>query len=149
MGIINKMLNFVGLENEIEEEVAKETVPKINFSSEKLSDKFKIPEKKNKNKNRLVEKLSDEYSNNEYQLVVMRIKSFEEAKQISDYLLENKSVVINLEDIDKDVAKRILDFLSGSVYTIFGDIQKISNAIFLLTPEDINVLDQSGGVTKF
>lgn len=66
-------------------------------------------------------------------------KSYNEVQEIADYLLNKRAVVINLQRIDQTQAKRIVDFLSGTVYAIKGDIQKLGVSTFLCTPDNIDV----------
>src|SRR5699024_2058393 len=66
-------------------------------------------------------------------------KSYSEVQEIADYLLNKRSVVINLQRLDTAQAKRIVDFLSGTVYAIKGEIQKLGVATFLCTPDNIEV----------
>lgn len=66
-------------------------------------------------------------------------KSYNEVQEIADYLLSKRSVVINLQRLDTVQAKRIVDFLSGTVYAIQGEIQKLGVATFLCTPDNIEV----------
>ena len=63
----------------------------------------------------------------------------EDAKEITDTLLDNKTVVLNLEGLDIDIARRILDFAMGSVYAINGTIQKISDTIFIIVPSTVDI----------
>lgn len=134
VGFVNKVLNFVGLETDTDE-LEHKSNKKISFDEDEHFTVDMVSRRSKKNK------ISGFGDKSNTQLVIMRIRSFEEAKQISDYLLDKKSVVLNLESVEKDIAKRILDFLSGSVYTIYGNVQKVSNGIFLITPECIGVLD--------
>ena len=78
--------------------------------------------------------------------------SIEDSKEICDYLLAGKAVVLNMEGLQTDVAQRIIDFTSGSTYAINGNLQKISNYIFIATPESVelsgdfqDLLNGSGG----
>lgn len=75
-----------------------------------------------------------------FEVVVMSPEVFEDAKEIADYLGTKNPVVINLENCERDVTRRIIDFLSGAVYAVRGNIQKISNDIFLVTPYNVSVL---------
>lgn len=70
---------------------------------------------------------------------VIKPTSIEEARQITDTLLANRTVVLNLEGIDIDVAQRIIDFTSGSCYAIQGNLQKISHYIFIITPSSVGI----------
>lgn len=65
--------------------------------------------------------------------------SIEDAREISDYLLAGKAVVLNMEGIHTEVAQRIIDFTSGATYSMNGNLQKISNYIFIATPESVEL----------
>ncbi|HLR54173.1 MAG TPA: cell division protein SepF [Pseudogracilibacillus sp.] len=71
--------------------------------------------------------------------------SYNEVQEIADYILNKRAVVINLQNMDQHQAKRIIDFLSGTVYAVNGDIQKTGMATFLCAPENIDV---SGSISK-
>lgn len=78
-------------------------------------------------------------------VVLYEPKSYDEVQEIADNLLNNRTVVINLQQVDHVQAKRIVDFLSGTVYAIEGDIQKLSLETFLCTPDTVNV---SGTISR-
>lgn len=65
--------------------------------------------------------------------------SIEDAKEICDYMLAGKAVVLNMEGIHTEVAQRIIDFTSGATYSMNGNLQKISNYIFIATPESVEL----------
>jgi len=73
------------------------------------------------------------------EVCVMKPVSIDEAREITDTLLSNRTVVLNLEGIDTDVAQRIVDFASGSCYAINGNLQKISHYIFIITPSSVDI----------
>lgn len=73
------------------------------------------------------------------EVCVMKPTSIEDAREITDTLLSNRTVVLNLEGIDVDIAQRIIDFTSGSTYAISGNLQKISHYIFIITPATVDV----------
>ena len=64
-------------------------------------------------------------------MVISQPTSFEQSESICDLLKEKKSVIVNLEYVNKDVARRIIDVISGAVHALDGHIQKVSNSIFL------------------
>ena len=64
---------------------------------------------------------------------------YSESQQIADHLKKRNTVVVNMKRVTPDQAKRIVDFLSGTVYAIGGDLQKIGGGIFLCTPKNVNV----------
>ena len=65
--------------------------------------------------------------------------SLDDAKEICDYLLAGKAVVLNMEGIHTETAQRIIDFTSGSTYSMNGNLQKISSYIFIATPESVEL----------
>lgn len=73
------------------------------------------------------------------EVCVMKPTTIEDAREITDTLLANRTVVLNLEGIDVDIAQRIIDFTSGSCYAIGGNLQKISHYIFIITPASVDV----------
>ena len=73
------------------------------------------------------------------EVCVIKPSSFEEAREITETLLKNRTIVMNLEGLDVDVAQRILDFTSGSCYAIQGNLQKISMYIFIITPASVDI----------
>jgi len=72
-------------------------------------------------------------------VVLYEPKSYNEVQEIADNILNKRAVIINLQRIDTTQAKRIVDFLSGTVYAIKGDIQKLGLSTFLCTPENVDV----------
>ncbi len=72
-------------------------------------------------------------------VILLEPHSYDEVQEIADYLKNRKAVVINVQRISRDQAKRIVDFLSGTVYAIGGDIQKLGSNIFLCTPDNVDV----------
>ncbi len=70
---------------------------------------------------------------------VIKPKNMEDAREITETLLANCTVVLNMEGQDMDFAQRIIDFTSGSCYAIHGNLQKISNYIFIITPASVDV----------
>ncbi len=73
------------------------------------------------------------------EVCVIKPSSMEDTRDIADTLIAHCTVVLNLEGIDVEVAQRIIDFSSGSCYSIGGGLQKISSYIFILTPDNVEV----------
>ena len=78
----------------------------------------------------------------EFQIIVIEPKAFDECPKLVDDLKSRKPVIINLEHIENDTARKIFDFLSGATYALNGNVQKIAQNIFVFLPENVNV--QSG-----
>ena len=72
-------------------------------------------------------------------MMLLEPRAYSESQQIADYLKGRNSVVVNLKRVTPDQAKRIVDFLSGTLYAIGGDLQKLGGGIFLCTPNNVNV----------
>ena len=72
-------------------------------------------------------------------MMLLEPRAYSESQQIADYLKKRNAVVVNLKRVTPDQAKRIVDFLSGTLYAINGDIQKLGGGIFLCTPNNVNV----------
>lgn len=72
-------------------------------------------------------------------LILLEPRAYSESQQIADHLKKKNTVVVNMKRVTPDQAKRIVDFLSGTVYALGGDLQKIGAGIFLCTPKNVNV----------
>lgn len=83
------------------------------------------------------EALQENDGNNK--MILLEPRAYSESQQIADYLKARNTVVVNLKRVTSDQAKRIVDFLSGTIYAIGGDLQKIGGGIFLCTPNNINI----------
>ena len=76
---------------------------------------------------------------NGMEVCVIKPTTVEDAREITETLLDNRTVVLNLEGVDVDIAQRIIDFTSGSCFAISGNLQKISNFIFIITPSSVDI----------
>lgn len=72
-------------------------------------------------------------------MILFEPRAYSESQQIADYLKKRNAVVVNLKRVTPDQAKRIVDFLSGTLYAINGGLQKLGTGIFLCTPNNVNV----------
>jgi cell division inhibitor SepF len=73
------------------------------------------------------------------EVCVFKPTQFDEAREITDTLLSNCTVVLNFEGLDVEISQRIIDFTSGSCYAIGGNLQKVSNYIFIVTPKSVDI----------
>lgn len=136
--LLNKMLNLVGWEAEEEEEI-EEAVDDLQEDDKEESyqqPKYLQSFSKKSQQNKVV----NIHSNNQFKVVIMQPETFDDARDICDHLKNKKPVVVNLESISKETAQRVVDFLSGSVYALDGDIQKVSAGIFLVAPNNVDVM---------
>ncbi len=81
----------------------------------------------------------EEHGMTSNKMILLEPRAYSESQQIADYLKNRNAVVVNLKRVTPDQAKRIVDFLSGTLYAIGGDLQKLGGGIFLCTPNNVNV----------
>ena len=74
------------------------------------------------------------------QVVLVKPERFDDASTVADHLNAKRTVVLNLESANKDVARRILDFLSGVAYANDGQIKKVANCTFIITPYNVGIM---------
>lgn len=134
--IMNKVWGLFGMDTaEPEEEEEEENVYDLpeEEQEEQYEDK-KLFGKKNK--------ILAMPQNQSVKMVISQPTTFEQSEEICSFLKEKKSVIVNLEYVNKDVARRIVDFISGGVYALNGHIQKISNSIFLIAPVNYEITNE-------
>jgi len=124
--IVNKFLEVFGLpeNDENEEEYIEEELDNEEIEEPEERSFFNINRKK----------VVNMPQTQQVKMVISQPTSFEQAEEICTYLKNRKSVIVNLEYVNKDVARRIVDVMSGAVHALDGHIQKISNSIFLIAP---------------
>jgi len=81
-------------------------------------------------------------------MILLEPRAYSESQQIADHLKKRNAVVVNLKRVTPEQAKRIVDFLSGTIYAIGGDLKKIGGGIFLCTPNNVNVQGNITGETE-
>ena len=74
------------------------------------------------------------------QVVLVKPDRFENAAEIADHLREKRTVVLNLEQTNKEVSRRILDFLSGAAYAQEGKVKKVALSTYIITPYNVDIL---------
>ena len=126
--IWKKLIGFFGFTDENIDDFEDEYNDLENDENKKI--------KKKKSKDNKVIKLS---RTKDIQMVVHSPESFDDVREIVDDLKESKAVILNLEERDRVLARRFIDFLSGSVYAINGNTQKIGTGVFIFTPPGIDV----------
>jgi cell division inhibitor SepF len=73
-------------------------------------------------------------------VVLVKPEKFENAAEIADHLIDRRTVVLNLEQTNKDVARRVVDFLSGVTYAQDGKIKKVANSTYIITPYNVDIM---------
>ena len=78
-------------------------------------------------------------SSGNMEVCVVKPTSVDDSREITETLLSGRTVILNLEGMDLEIAQRIIDFISGATFAINGNLQKISNYIFLVTPTNVDI----------
>ena len=125
MGTMNKMLKWIGISDEEEE------VYEVEAEGEEVIEPATPLGRK--------AKVSSIAGSGPSKVVVIQFLNFDDAKDAADHLKNRKPIVANLEKLDNETTRRVVDFLSGAVYGVGGKIQNVSNRIFLITPSNVEV----------
>ncbi len=125
MGTMNKMLKWIGIADEEEE------MYEVEAEAEEIVEPAAPLGRK--------AKVSSIAGSAPSKVVVIQFLNFDDAKDAADHLKNRKPIVANLEKLDNDTTRRVVDFLSGAVYGVGGKIQNVSNRIFLITPSNVEV----------
>ena len=134
--LMNKVWDLFGMDTAEPEEYDEENVYDYqDEQEEEVQDERKLFGRKNNNK---VVSMPQQ-SGQAIKMVISQRTTFEQSDEICAFLKERKSIIVNLEYVNKDVARRIVDFISGGVYALDGYIQKVSNSIFLVAPSNYEI----------
>ncbi len=93
----------------------------------------------NQNTSEYEEARNGDVSSINAKMIINEPRSYEDARQIADYLLQKKACVVNIHRLQENGATRLLDFLSGTIYAINGTVQKIDDNVFLFAPKELPV----------
>lgn len=132
--MVNKIFNLFGMDTEPEEEDYENEA----YDEEEIEDTEVEERKLFGRKNKVVNMPQTQ----QIKMVISQPTTFEQSEEICNYLKERKSVIVNLEYVNKDIARRIVDFISGAVHAVDGHIQKISNSIFLIAPTNYEISNE-------
>ena len=160
MGIMDKFLNIMRLNPDDDDDFYNEDYdydddyededikPKSSFRKEKRMDDYDDDYDTGKSYHEKSSKTSSKVtpirpvkkaSGNGMEVCVIKPTSVEDARELTETLLNNRTVVLNVEGLDVEIAQRIIDFTSGSCFAISGNLQKISNYIFIITPASVDI----------
>lgn len=137
--LMNKVWDLFGMDSAEPEEYEDENVYEYDDEEEEVEDK-KLFGRKNREKEKVVS--MPQAQSDAIKMVISQPTTFEQSDEICSFLKEKKSVIVNLEYVNKDVARRIVDFISGGVYALDGYIQKVSNSIFLVAPSNYEITNE-------
>ena len=129
MGVFDKLKQWMGDEGEDFEEVDTDGIDFVT----KSDDEDEEPVKRSN-------KVVNIHATAQLQVVLVKPERFDDASTVADHLNAKRTVVLNLESANKDVARRILDFLSGVAYANDGQIKKVANCTFIITPYNVGIM---------
>ncbi len=148
MGVINKFKDFIGLEEYDEEfddyEEEEDARQQTYYDRERLQSPPSTGSGRYSTAN--VVPMQDKRVRaitNAFKLVVIEPQGFEECSSLVDSLRSRKPVIVNLEKLDPDLARKIFDFLGGATYALNGNVQKVANNIFIFAPENVAIAANS------
>ena len=134
--LMNKVWDLFGMDSQTAEDYDDENVYEYDEEEEEIEDRKLFGKKSGK----IVS--MPQVQTNAIKMVISQPTTFEQSDEICSFLKEKKSVIVNLEYVNKDVARRIVDFISGGVYALDGYIQKVSNSIFLVAPSNYEITNE-------
>ena len=134
--IMNKVWGLLGMEQPDEEGMEEENENNLyNYNYDDEDEE--VEEKKGFMRKKVVQ-----MPQQAVKMVISQPTNFEQSEEICGFLKEKKSVIVNLEYVNKDVARRIIDFISGGVYCLDAHIHKVSNSIFLIAPINYEITNE-------
>lgn len=149
MGVMDKFLNYMKLndneddgyyDDDYYDEEEEPVEKKAKIKSISRADSYEDEEKPKKSAPKVTAiRPASKRVGGGMEVCVIKPTSVEDAREITETLLANRTVVLNMEGLDVDIAQRIIDFTSGSCYAINGNLQKISHFIFIITPASVDI----------
>ncbi len=153
MGALDNFLKYMKLNDEEdgeyydeddydEDDIAESTSKKKSSQAKNINAAETVDEKSAKKtvpKITPLKSSSKRMSAGGMEVCVIKPTSVEDGREITETLLANRTVVLNLEGLDMEIAQRIIDFTSGSCFAISGNLQKISHYIFIITPPSVDI----------
>ena len=136
--VLNKFMNIFGMGAEEAEDEEFEDINDTYEEDELEEPKGLFGRKSNKVVNMA----------GQVRMVIMQPTSFEQSEDICDLLKDKKSIIINLEYVNKDIARRIIDVVSGAAHALDGHMQKISSSIILVAPYNYDITSETREETK-
>ncbi len=136
--IMEKVWGLLGVEPEKDAEENEE----LDYEKDNIQENEEEEEEDRKIWGRRNNKIVNMPQTQQVKMVICQPTSFEQSENICTLLKEKKSIIVNLEYVNKDIARRIVDVVSGAVHALDGNLQKISNSIFLVAPYNYDITNE-------
>ncbi len=152
MSFADSIKKVIGIEELDEDEMI--TEEEVNAAKEKIAKEprrsfSEAPEKKPVISSKAPEKRYSVAGTSAFKLVLIEPKAFEECPKLVDSLKGRRPIIINLEKLETEVARKIFDFMSGATYALNGNVQKVANNIFIFAPENVGISASQEERTSF
>ena len=119
-----------------EDENAVDYIPREHTSPRRVDDVYEGEEETRSKGNKVV----NIHATTQLQVILVKPENFEEASAIADHLNAKRTVVLNLESATKELSRRLIDFLSGVAYANNGQIKRVANSTFIITPYNVDIM---------
>lgn len=148
MALMEKVKGILGIPEDAEMEdengdIVEEDVEIANDENEEDGSKspfkssiFSKPASTDLKQNKVV----NIHTTTQLQVVLVKPEKFDDARPVADHLNSKHTVVLNLESTNKDVSRRLIDFLSGVAYANNGQIKRVANSTYIITPYNVNIM---------
>ncbi len=137
MGLFEKIKKYVTAEDEdYDDEPIEAPVAEVRKKVVKTESKPSYISDRNEKSNKVL----NIHTTAQLQVILVKPDRFDDAASVADHLREKHTVVLNLESTNKDVSRRLVDFLSGVAYALDGQIKKVANSTFIITPYNVDIM---------
>ncbi len=135
MSFIDQLKKFAGVagEDEIDETEENGYEPIIDVNNESRSEQKTISSKKDKNYMNI-------NTTAQLQVILVKPEAFDDAREVADNLMSKRTVLLNIENLEKDISRRLIDFVSGVAYAQGGNIKRVANRTYIITPYNVDIL---------
>lgn len=135
MGMMDKFKNFIGIP---EDEYYDDEVDFISNDggAQETKEEAAVHGEAPRRGNKVV----NIHATTQLQVVLVKPERFDDASSIADHLNDKRTVVLNLESTNKDVSRRLIDFLSGVAYANNGQIKRVANSTYIITPYNVDIM---------
>lgn len=143
MAFMDKVKGMLGIPEdtdlEMDDEVMQDEVAE-DGAEEKQSDSAKSSIFGKSSSDLKQNKVVNIHTTTQLQVVLVKPERFDDARPVADHLNSKHTVVLNLESTNKDVSRRLIDFLSGVAYANNGQIKRVANSTYIITPYNVNIM---------
>lgn len=137
MGIMDKLRGFIGVEEDDYYEEDGLDVPNGAPAAPSVVDATQLPiEGSGRRSNKVV----NIHATTQLKVVLVKPERFDDASSIADHLNQKRTVVLNLEAANREVSRRLIDFLSGVAYANNGQIKRVANSTYIITPYNVDIM---------